>query len=153
MPTYEMPLLLRVMTKPETFNVLKRVATAIFDNGGFIRKIENLGVKELPCKLSFRGSTYWQASHFLYHFDAPPSKVDSLIDEYNRDIDVLRNKIYKQETPESVDCTLYEEMLPPIFRKEVQQLMEIAAKQNRKHQKKQYSRKLKYYPSQSKQFA
>lgn len=47
--------------QPETFNVLKRAATAIFDNGGIIRKIENLGIKQLPCKLSFRGKTYWQA--------------------------------------------------------------------------------------------
>ncbi|KAI4485955.1 hypothetical protein M0804_006444 [Polistes exclamans] len=151
MPTYEMPLLIRIMNKPETFNALKRVATAIFDRGGIIRKIENLGVKELPCKLSFRGSTYREATHFLYYFDVPPSTLTNLIDEYNRDIDILRNKVYKQETPNPIECTLHEELLPPIYRKEVQKLMEIGAKQKKKHQEKQFSRKLKYYPSKSNQ--
>nr|XP_050861948.1 probable 28S ribosomal protein S6, mitochondrial [Vespula vulgaris] len=147
MPTYEMPLLLRVMDKPETFNVLKRAATAIFDNGGIIRKIENLGIKQLPCKLSFRGKTYWQANHFLYRFDVPPSRVMDLIDEYNRDVDILRNRIYKEENIQPIECTLHEELLPPIYRKDVMKLMEIAEIQRKKHEKLQFNREMVYYPS------
>ncbi|KAL2729568.1 hypothetical protein V1478_005858 [Vespula squamosa] len=147
MPTYEMPLLLRVMDKAETFNVLKRAATTILDNGGFIRKIENLGIKQLPCKLSFRGKTYWQANHFLYRFDVPPSIVINLMDEYNRDVDILRNRIYKKEKIQPIECTLHEELLPPIYRKDVMKLMQIAEIQKKKHQKLQFSREMTYYPS------
>ncbi|XP_035728885.1 probable 28S ribosomal protein S6, mitochondrial [Vespa mandarinia] len=147
MPTYEMPLLLRIMNKPETFNALKRTATAIFDKGGIIRKIENLGLKKLPCKLSFRGRTYWEANHFLYYFDVPPLILPDLIDEYNRDIDILRTKIYKKNSIEPIECTLHEELLPPVYRKNVIQLMEVAEIQKKKHKKLQYDREMKYYPS------
>ncbi|KAK2579585.1 hypothetical protein KPH14_010880 [Odynerus spinipes] len=147
MPSYEMPLLLRVLNKPDTFNVLKRAATAIFDNGGIIRKIENLGVKELPCKISFRGETYKQADHFLFYFDVPPSKLASLTDQYKRDIDILRSKIFKQEERDPVKCTLHKELLPPVYRKDVQKLMELAEKKKKEHQRLQYSREITYYPS------
>lgn len=41
--------------KPELQNILKRTATTIFDKGGIIRKLENLGLKDLPYKISAHG--------------------------------------------------------------------------------------------------
>lgn len=55
-------------------------------------------------------------SHFLYRFDLPPSTIINIIDEYKRDVDILRSKIYKEESVKTVECTLHEEMLPPIYR-------------------------------------
>lgn len=132
MPTYEMPILLRVMKRPDHVATLKRVATTIFSTGGFIRKIENLGVKELPVKASAHGHVHKMASHFLFYFDVPPLSIANLFDECTRDIDIIRTRIYKKDDPTFVPCTLHEEMLPPPYRKEVQQLLELSKRKEKR---------------------
>ncbi|CAD6218888.1 GSCOCG00011487001-RA-CDS [Cotesia congregata] len=129
MPTYEMPLLLRIMSKPETFNTLKRVSTAIFSKKGIIRKIDNLGQKPTPYKMSNHNMVHREANYYVIHFDVPPRKIDDLLEEYGRDIDIIRSRIYKKpDDKEQPQCTWHEEMLPPPYRPEVQKLMDIAAK-------------------------
>lgn len=147
MPCYEMPLLIRTLTKPELVTALKRVANVIFDNGGIIRKIENLGEKEMPCKIYYRGQTYKEASHFLFYFDVPPLKLDVIVDEYNRDIDIIRSKVFKQKEPVPSKCTLEAELLPPAYRSDVQKLIQLSEIKKLKHAKKQFSKELTYYPS------
>ncbi|KYN08888.1 PREDICTED: probable 28S ribosomal protein S6, mitochondrial [Trachymyrmex cornetzi] len=146
MPTYEMPLLLRVMKKPELVAVLKRTAETIFNTGGFIRKIENCGVIPLPCKTNAHGHIHREANHFLIYFDVPPNEVDKIVDKYNRDIDIVRTQIFKQNKPFNTKCTLHEEMLPPPYRPSVQKLMEMAKKQNRNKREFKYNTGLDYYP-------
>ncbi|KAL0103608.1 hypothetical protein PUN28_017706 [Cardiocondyla obscurior] len=146
MPTYEMPLLLRIMKKPELIQTLKRTAEAIFSTGGFIRKMENCGVKSLPFKLSAHGHVHRQANHFFIYFDAPPQELNQILDKCNRDMDVVGIKIYKQNEPSNKECTFHEEMLPPPYRPSVQKLMEIAKKQNRNKHEFKYNNGLDYYP-------
>lgn len=50
MPTYELTLLLKTMPRQELGSVLKRTANYIFDQGGFIRKINNLGKLKICVK-------------------------------------------------------------------------------------------------------
>lgn len=146
MPTYEMPLLIRIMKKPELVATLKRTVETIFNTGGFIRKIENCGVKPLPCKTSAHGHVHHEASHFFIFFDIPPREIDKIMDKYNRDIDIVRLKIYKQNEPVKTECTFHEEMLPPPYRPSVQKLMEVAKKQDRKKKEFKYNSGLDYYP-------
>ncbi|XP_076298180.1 mitochondrial ribosomal protein S6 [Lasioglossum baleicum] len=145
MPTYEMPVLLRIMRKPECAEVLKRIANTIFETGGFIRKIENWGDKELPCKASSHGKVYKEAGHFFFCFDVPPASLKDLTDEYNRDIDIIRTKIYKQNPlePEKVECTLEEELLPPAYRPSILKLLEHKKKGKKEFK---YNSGLGYYP-------
>ncbi|XP_018351073.1 PREDICTED: probable 28S ribosomal protein S6, mitochondrial [Trachymyrmex septentrionalis] len=147
MPTYEMPLLLRIMKKPELVAALKRTAETIFNTGGFIRKIENCGVIPLPCKTSAHGHVHREANHFFIYFDIPPNEIDKITDKYNRDIDIVNSKIFKQDKPYNTKCTFHEETLPPPYRPSVQKLMEMAKKQkrNNKHEFK-YNTGLDYYP-------
>lgn len=42
-------------------SILKNVANAIFETGGFIRNIENWGNKELPCKTSAHDKVHTHA--------------------------------------------------------------------------------------------
>ena len=147
MPTYEMPLLLRVMKKSECKEALKRVANSIFETGGFIRKIENLGEKELPCKASSHGKVHKHASHFLFYFDVPPSSLADLSDECRRDMDIIRSHIYtKNELLKEKECTLQEELLPPAYRPSVMNLLEEAKKQRSEKYKFKYNSGLDYYP-------
>ena len=55
-------------------------------------------------------------SYFVIHFDVPPSDIDGIKEKCNRDVDVVRNRIYKKGIPEQFDCTFHEEMLPPAYR-------------------------------------
>lgn len=147
MPTYEMPLLIRLGTKAEYTSILKSVANSIFETGGFIRKIENWGDKDLPCKTSVHDKTHRKAAHFLFCFDCPPSELTKLKDDCNRNLDIIRSQIYKYDKPsKEVQCTFEEEMLPPPYRPNVLKIMEIGMKQKRKNQKFQYNSGLDYYP-------
>ncbi|XP_070164285.1 small ribosomal subunit protein bS6m [Polyergus mexicanus] len=146
MPTYEMPLMLRVMKKPELVATLKRATTMIFNSGGFLRKIENWGVKSLPCKMRAHGHIYREANHFLIHFDVPPKDIDKILDECNRDIDIVRLRIFKQNKPIKTDCTFHEEMLPPPYRPNVQKLVELAKKRHDNKYAFKQNTGLDYYP-------
>lgn len=48
--------------------ILKRTAQAIFDRGGVIRKINNLGTNTTPYKMSMGGTTYKQARYWRFFF-------------------------------------------------------------------------------------
>lgn len=47
----------KLYLQAEYATTLKNVANSIFETGGFIRKIENWGNKELPCKAVAHGKT------------------------------------------------------------------------------------------------
>ncbi|XP_033340151.2 mitochondrial ribosomal protein S6 [Megalopta genalis] len=147
MPTYEMPVLLRIMRKRESVDALKRIANSIFQTGGFIRKLEYWGDKQLPCKTSIHGKVHREAGYFFFSFDAPPISLQDLSDECNRDIDIVRSKIYKptQTTPPpNYVCTLEEELLPPAYRPSILKLLE--AKKKTKTRPFKYNSGLDYYP-------
>jgi small subunit ribosomal protein S6 len=46
--------------QPEVISTLRRTAGAIFNKGGIIRKLENLGTRNLPYKMSAHGSVHRQ---------------------------------------------------------------------------------------------
>ena len=48
MPTYEMTVIMRKLAKPALVSAVKRVAEEIYVGGGYIRKIESLGTRQLP---------------------------------------------------------------------------------------------------------
>ncbi|KAL1518023.1 hypothetical protein ABEB36_001709 [Hypothenemus hampei] len=146
MITYELMVLLRIMPKPETKQVLRRIADQIFEKGGFIRKLENLGTQEMPYKAKAHDAIHKQASYFLYEFHAPPSSIFPLLDEYIRDVDIVRRRIFKKNEEASFECTLSQELLPPPYRKEVQELITEARKKDKP--KFQYNSGLDYYPFQ-----
>ncbi|XP_017775102.1 PREDICTED: probable 28S ribosomal protein S6, mitochondrial [Nicrophorus vespilloides] len=146
MITYELCLLLRVMPKKELAATLKRTATAIFDKSGFIRKIENLGTRDMPYKTSSHGVVYNKASYFLIEMNVPPSTVEELKEEYSRDVDIIRRRVYKKIPPSEAECTLHEEMLPAPYRKDVQEL--IASSKKLQKPRFSYNSGLDYYPFQ-----
>ncbi|XP_055608442.1 probable 28S ribosomal protein S6, mitochondrial [Uranotaenia lowii] len=148
MPSYELALILRQMPRPELVSVLKRTADAIFDKGGIIRKLDNLGTRPLPSKISNHGLVHRAGSYFVFKFDTPPATVEDLEEEYGRDVDIIRRRIYKADAAmqEQITCTLHEEMQPPAYRKEVQKMLAVANKKQKKGF--QYNSGLDYYPFQ-----
>lgn len=85
-------------------------------------------------------------SYFLMEFNVPPTKVDDLMEEYARDIDIIRRRIYKKVPKDDFECTLHEELKPPPYRKSVQNLVAEARKLDKPKFK--YNSGLEYYPFQ-----
>lgn len=79
-------------------------------------------------------------------FDAPPKCLDDLLEEYTRDVDILKRAFYKVEEPEPYNCTLHEELQSPAYRPEVIEMMKIATKGQK--EKYPHNTGLKYYPFQ-----
>ncbi|KAG8272998.1 28S ribosomal protein S6, mitochondrial [Homalodisca vitripennis] len=100
----------------DTSTILKRAANAIFEHGGIIRKIENLGSRPTPFKISSHGQVHKEASYFVYTFDFPPAKLSVLNEVLARDVDVIRKRIFRVTPEEPVDCMLEEEIKPAPYR-------------------------------------
>ncbi|XP_017879839.1 28S ribosomal protein S6, mitochondrial-like, partial [Ceratina calcarata] len=81
---------LRVANKAEYMTVLKNVANSIFSTGGFIRKIENWGEKDLPCKAHTDHGNYTRAGHFMFSFDVPPASVKLIKDDCKRNLGIIK---------------------------------------------------------------
>lgn len=147
MITYELCLLLRTMPKSQLKSTIKRTAQAIFDKGGIIRRIENMGTRDMPFKTSVHGVVYNKASYYLMEFNVSPQHVEDLGEEYGRDVDIVRKSIFKKQALSEVPaCTLEEEMQPPSYRKDVQEL--ISKAEQLKKPKFSYNSGLDYYPFQ-----
>lgn len=73
--------------------------------------------------------------------------VEELKEELTRDVDIIRQRVFKKNEPINFECTLYEEHLPAPYRKDVQELLELSKKKRRK-KKVEFSSGLGYYPFQ-----
>uniref|UniRef100_A0A1B6L4I5 Small ribosomal subunit protein bS6m n=1 Tax=Graphocephala atropunctata TaxID=36148 RepID=A0A1B6L4I5_9HEMI len=148
MPIYELSFLIKVLPKIDTSSVLKRAANAIFEQGGIIRKIDNLGSRPTPYKMSSHGHVHKEASYFVYTFDFPPAKLGILNDVLARDVDVIRKRIFRVTPEETVECMLEEEIKPAPYRKEVQDMIEEGRRKAALKKKFSYGNNLKIYPFQ-----
>ncbi|XP_050672505.1 probable 28S ribosomal protein S6, mitochondrial [Leptidea sinapis] len=149
MPSYEIAMMIRTMPKAELKNTLMRVSNCIFDRGGIIRKIENLGFRPMPYKTSAHGIVHREANYFVLKVDTGTNVVSDLKEEYSRDVDVIRQRVYKVNQESTDHCSLEEELLPPAYRKEVQKMIEVGKTQvNRFTFKFKYNSGLDYYPFQ-----
>ncbi|XP_014251123.1 probable 28S ribosomal protein S6, mitochondrial [Cimex lectularius] len=148
MLTYELSVLLKLLPKEEMTKVLKRTASAIFEKGGVIKKLDNLGQQKLPYKTSKHGMVHLEAHYFNLAFIAPPSKIEQLEIEYERDVDIIRSKIYKSIVPSDFECRLEEELKPAPYRLEVQEMIEEMKKKEARRPSFKYNTNLDYYPFQ-----
>ncbi|CAH0384129.1 unnamed protein product [Bemisia tabaci] len=130
MPSYELALLLRVMPREEIVSSLKRVSSQIFNTGGFIRKIQNIGQQPTPYKMSAEYGPHREANYFVVEFEVAPHHLLPLKRIYERDVDIIRSNIFKVKDPaeESHSCTLDDELKPPAYRKEVQDMIAASLK-------------------------
>nr|CAG4641348.1 EOG090X0IQO [Eulimnadia texana] len=147
MPSYELSLLLRSMTKPELVATLKRTAEGIIDRGGVLTKFHSLGESALPYRITAHNQPHKKGSYFLMQFRAPPSLIEDLKDSLVRDVDIVRPFIIKTQDKPKHECTLEEELQPPAYREDVKKLIE----EGRTERKPLYRHRMQgidYYPFQ-----
>ncbi|XP_039287790.1 probable 28S ribosomal protein S6, mitochondrial [Nilaparvata lugens] len=123
----------------ELASVLKRTAESIFEKGGIIRSISNIGQKPTPFKISKNSKPYREACYFILEFNYPPTEINDLANTINRDVDVIRGRIFPQINFKPIECTFEEEMRPAPYRSEVQEMMA-----NRKIRGTRFSKKFQY---------
>lgn len=87
-----------------------------------------------------------RASYFLMEMSMPPSKLDDLLEETLRDVDIVRRNVFKVQAPKEEPCTLEDELQPPPYRKNVQDLIEQARSIDKP--KFEHNTGLDYYPFQ-----
>lgn len=58
-------------------------------------------------------------------------------EEWGRDVDIVRRNVFKKEEKLKFECTLEEELLPPAYRKDVAEMIQVArnSKKFRQQQK------------------
>nr|CAG4645256.1 EOG090X0IQO [Leptodora kindtii] len=131
MPTYELSLTLKTLSRPELISTLKRTAEMILDNGGILRQFISLGTQPLPYRMRAHNAWHREGSYFVMKFDSPPSAIATLTDNMRRDIDIIRQGVFKKEGGQQFKCTLEEELKPPAYRKDVEQLVKEGRKVER----------------------
>ncbi|KAK3577391.1 hypothetical protein CHS0354_032239 [Potamilus streckersoni] len=98
MPSYEVALILRsALERVQLSAALKRTCQVVFDNGGTIRSLENLGLRQLPYAMKSHGHRSKHGNYFIINFDSSPSAVKSVGKTLNIDEDIIRQTIILKE--------------------------------------------------------
>jgi len=147
MPSYEMTLIMRKMAQPSLVQSVKKAADEIYSRGGYIRKIQSMGTRQLPNVKISKGLKHREGSYLLLDIDVRAQDLVKIEDEYKRNRDIIQQTIISK-TDELFQCaeTLDDELKPPAERPSVQTLIEQGRRPPRF--KKIFDQKtgLDYYP-------
>jgi len=92
MPGYEVMALFKQMAKPEIAAGVKRVAEEFIKQGTLIRKVENLGERQLAFKIRDAQQQMHDTAHYvLFYVNTHYDDVDKLRGVLDRDQDVIRH--------------------------------------------------------------
>jgi len=140
MPSFELFFITKQMAKKDLVSCLKRTGELILDSNGVLRKIENLGTRQLPFKIRTPvpgKKRYTAGNFFIYHCDVPPLTIHKIFETLRMDTDLMKVKFSEktQKIPEDYVCTLDEELRPPALRPTIQSLMRQNEERLRKSKK------------------
>lgn len=96
--------------------------------------------------MSLNQQAHRQAHYFLFTIDLSMPHMQEFKDECQRDLDIIRAKIFKILPVNTTPCTLEEELVPPSYREDVKKLM----KMDKKHRASKWNANsgIDYYPFQ-----
>jgi ribosomal protein S6 len=125
MPTYELSLIVRKMARPLLVDALKRAGGYVYNNEGYIRKVESLGDRRLPNIKFVNGEKHTEGSYVLMECDLKAGNVETILDNLSRDKDIIQKAVFSKEE-EQVVCpeTFNTELLSPADRPSIQALVE-----------------------------
>jgi len=139
---------MRKMAQPALVSALKRAAGEVYGSGGYVRRMQSLGERELPNRKVKKGVKHTLGNYFIMDVD---TRVSDLVkDEYNRDKDIIQHYVFSKGNEEPSVCacaeTLDSEMLPPAERPSVQELVKQGRAPPRFRKIFQDNTGLDYYP-------
>ena len=81
MPTYDLSLVVKhVLKRPEIVSVVKRMGEHIVENGGYIRRMEFVGNRQMPQKMTLNGTRHTHGNYFVMRVDLPIMEIPKLRD-------------------------------------------------------------------------
>ncbi|KAL4233454.1 28S ribosomal protein S6 [Mactra antiquata] len=105
MPSYEVALIIRsALERTQMKNVLKGACQSIFHNGGVVKKMENLGYRELPHPMKSHTQKFTHGNYFCIQFNSSTDAMAKISKSYNDYDDVLRHGIVKNEVEPRRPC-------------------------------------------------
>ena len=132
MPTYDLSLVVKhVLKRPEIVSVVKRMGEHIIENGGYIRRMEFVGNRQMPQKMTLNGTRHTHGNYFVMRVDLPIIEIPKLRDFGDRDSEILRHDLISVEQKQDPVCTLEEEFLPPSKRPSVQTMIDLGRRRPR----------------------
>lgn len=85
----------------------------------------------------------------MISFDSNMNAIKELRDEYQRDVDIVRHSFIMKKDVQIFNCQLDSEMQPPMYRKDVQEMIKKGKTQQNPFTKIfRYNSGLTYYPFQ-----
>ncbi|UYV63833.1 MRPS6 [Cordylochernes scorpioides] len=104
---------------------VKRIGEKILKEGAVLKRVENLGEKDLPFKMYKAGKVFKKAHYFTYQFESHPSILSKLQESCVRDLDIMRSSpVEIHPLPRYTgECTLEEELKPPVDRPNVKAII------------------------------
>jgi len=126
MPTYEMTVIMRKLAQPALVSAVKRAADEVYLGGGYIRSIQSLGSRTLPNKKYSKGLKHTEGTYMLMNIDVKIQDLPRIIDEYNRDKDIIQQFFLSKTDPNDeflCENTLDDERKPPAERPSIQKLI------------------------------
>jgi small subunit ribosomal protein S6 len=100
MPLYELIYFIKPNASLATVaECMKVKANKIFDHGGVIRKMENMGIMPLAYPMFRHREKHFKARWIVMLFDASPRCVNELRQQIASDMNVFRWAFYKQKDP------------------------------------------------------
>ncbi|XP_018497414.1 28S ribosomal protein S6, mitochondrial [Galendromus occidentalis] len=129
MPLYELTVVMRNMQRPELVACMKRTGELILSSGSVLRAIENLGLqREIAYKMRAHGKGHTVGSFILYRLDCRTNTSTYILDELDRDTDVVKTHMVGMLPQKNIECTLEDELQIPMLRPSVQKLMRTGKK-------------------------
>jgi len=125
MPLYQLSLIVRPLAKIDLVTAVKACCSRMIEDGAVISNLESLGYRDLPFKM--RAVTGQKktvtGSYFLMDVYAPEPTMKGWFPFLVQNSEVLHYHFYKVVPEQAAqECTLFEELKPPAYRKSIQDL-------------------------------
>ncbi|XP_069101503.1 small ribosomal subunit protein bS6m-like [Argopecten irradians] len=105
MPRYELALILKDLPRAALASALKRSCQHVWNEKGIVRKIENLGTKQLPYKIHVHGTKNITGSYFVVNFDSNALSKEAIENRLRQDTEVVRPTIFTIAEDEERPCS------------------------------------------------
>ncbi|KAF2363451.1 Ribosomal protein S6 [Trinorchestia longiramus] len=117
-----MSFIVKHLAKARTLTVANRCVNQVHKAGGHVYKIESMGLQDLPQRM--HGDS--KGSYFVVQYVAPTASFKPIISALRLDRELLRRTVFILSKNKPHECTLHDELKPPIHRKEVQLMIKEA---------------------------
>ncbi|KAL5503264.1 hypothetical protein EMCRGX_G010186 [Ephydatia muelleri] len=95
MVQYEVALILRSVPTAELSQLLKKTLSVVLDQGAVLRKVENLGERQLPYRMRAHSKYFQDGRYLVFNMDASPQMAITIRNKLRANADTIRTTLLK----------------------------------------------------------